>query len=124
MKLKHGNNFAKRSGSIWRLLFVFALFPWLRQYRINDDKNKQLEQLSMKILRSGESTKNLVIKDAADQEKINDMKEEIDDLNRKIQILSEKSNNSLEANDVPASGNGGSDSGNDNYTDLETINKN
>ena len=39
MKLKHGDKFAKKSGSIWRLLFVFALFPWLRQYRIlNEDE--------------------------------------------------------------------------------------
>lgn len=38
MKLKHGENFAKKSGSIWRLLFVFALFPWLRQYRIINEE--------------------------------------------------------------------------------------
>ena len=34
MKLKHGNNFARRTGSIWRLLFVFALMPYLRKNRI------------------------------------------------------------------------------------------
>ncbi len=37
MKLKHGKKFVQKTGSIWRLLFVFALFPWLRQYRILDD---------------------------------------------------------------------------------------
>jgi len=37
MKLRHGDNFAKRAGSIWRLLFVFALFPWLRKNRVLDD---------------------------------------------------------------------------------------
>ena len=39
MKLKHGENFAKKTGSIWRLLFVFAMFPWLRQYRILKDED-------------------------------------------------------------------------------------
>ena len=39
MKLKHGDNFARKAGSIWRLLFVFALFPWLRKYRILNDND-------------------------------------------------------------------------------------
>jgi hypothetical protein len=47
MKLKHGHNFAKKTGSVWRLLFVFALFPWLRQYRIIKDEN-QLTHMNMK----------------------------------------------------------------------------
>lgn len=34
MKLKHGDKFARRTGSIWRLLFVFALMPYLRKNRI------------------------------------------------------------------------------------------
>jgi len=34
MKLRYGKGFARTSGSIWRLLFVFALMPWLRKYRI------------------------------------------------------------------------------------------
>ncbi len=41
MKLKHGDDFAKRAGSIWRLLFVFALMPYLRKNRIAAIKSGQ-----------------------------------------------------------------------------------
>ena len=34
LKLKHGDGFGRESGTSWRLLFVFALLPWLRKYRI------------------------------------------------------------------------------------------
>ena len=41
MKLRHGDNFGRVSGSIWRLLFVFALMPWLRKYRIIETSNNK-----------------------------------------------------------------------------------
>jgi len=34
LKLRHQDDFAKRSGSTWRLLFIFALMPWFRKDRI------------------------------------------------------------------------------------------
>lgn len=34
MKLKYSNRFGKRAGTIWRLIFVYALMPWLHKYRI------------------------------------------------------------------------------------------
>jgi len=34
MKLRYREQFAGRAGSIWRLIFVCALFPWLHEYRV------------------------------------------------------------------------------------------
>lgn len=35
MKLRFADHFGKTPGSCWRLLFVYALFPWLHPYRTN-----------------------------------------------------------------------------------------
>ena len=45
MKLRHGTAFGKKSGSTWRLLYVFALMPWLRKYRISSiGEKKDIEE--------------------------------------------------------------------------------
>lgn len=35
MKLRHGKNFGSYPGTCWRLLFTFALMPWMRKYRLS-----------------------------------------------------------------------------------------
>ena len=59
MKLNHRENFAKKTGSIWRLLFVFALFPWLRKYRVLSD-----EFLESNLLEEIEKTSGKVVSSA------------------------------------------------------------
>jgi len=49
MKLRHGNNFGNRAGSIWRLLFVLALMPWLRKYRISSGENILENDIELKL---------------------------------------------------------------------------
>ena len=66
MKLKHGENFAKKSGSIWRLLFVFALFPWLRQYRVINDA----EMIDTDALETGGLSKSFANKIALLNQKV------------------------------------------------------
>ncbi|EED94555.1 predicted protein [Thalassiosira pseudonana CCMP1335] len=39
MKLRYGDRFGREAGTAWRLLFVFALMPWLRRYRIRAEEN-------------------------------------------------------------------------------------
>ena len=40
MKLRHGKNFGSYPGTCWRLLFTFALMPWMRKYRLSPDSTE------------------------------------------------------------------------------------
>lgn len=44
MKIRHKDEFGNSSGSAWRLLFVAALMPWLKQKRIQDALIEQQQQ--------------------------------------------------------------------------------
>ncbi len=36
MKLRYSEYFGSRAGSAWRLMFIYALLPWMHQYRISE----------------------------------------------------------------------------------------
>ena len=42
LKLRYGDEFATRAGSAWRLIFVMALMPWLRRFRINEELEEEV----------------------------------------------------------------------------------
>lgn len=52
MKLRHKDDFGTKAGSIWRLLFVSALMPWLRKKRIQGDVDVDKE-IEAKMMSSG-----------------------------------------------------------------------
>ena len=42
LKLRYGDDFASRSGSAWRLIFVMALMPWLRRFRVDEEDESEV----------------------------------------------------------------------------------
>eukprot|EP00562_Extubocellulus_spinifer_P015470 CAMPEP_0178572934 /NCGR_PEP_ID=MMETSP0697-20121206/18502_1 /TAXON_ID=265572 /ORGANISM="Extubocellulus spinifer, Strain CCMP396" /LENGTH=1173 /DNA_ID=CAMNT_0020207725 /DNA_START=93 /DNA_END=3616 /DNA_ORIENTATION=- len=58
MKIRHGNAFANAAGSTWRVVFVLAFMPWLRQYRYmaryGDDWKAEIKLANMPGLKNSE----------------------------------------------------------------------
>ena len=40
MKLRYSRDFGSRAGSAWRLMFIYALMPWMHQYRIQNNADR------------------------------------------------------------------------------------
>jgi hypothetical protein len=48
MKLRYAKHFGNRAGSAWRLVFVYALLPWMHQYRILEPRENEHGQVLKK----------------------------------------------------------------------------
>jgi hypothetical protein len=99
LKLRYGDDFATRAGGAWRLLFVMALMPWLRRYRLDDGPEggediKANKRTSAEGETAIEEPKDDVQEEASRTEDSNDgtSKTEVSDVH---QVPSEKSNHTL-----------------------------
>lgn len=52
LKLYNGKDFGTRAGSYWRMLFVLAVFPWMRNYRIRNNQHL-LQDVNNDLVESG-----------------------------------------------------------------------
>jgi hypothetical protein len=61
MKLRHRGDFGNRAGSSWRLIFAFALMPWMHKHRIHADQETEVPLASIRNvgMRTLSWTKNL-----------------------------------------------------------------
>ena len=69
MKLRYAKSFGNRAGSSWRLIFVFALLPWLHQYRLYDDDDDQVIEFSKASDTRGSSLSLVLQKDESKKER-------------------------------------------------------
>lgn len=104
LKLHNGKAFGNRAGSYWRMLFVLAVFPWMRNYRVSrgaanlmmeveaeiseafdekeqdNDKSKNTVKVAANVWDPSDSIETLAAKRRA-------LKNQLNDLNK---LLSEK----------------------------------
>lgn len=69
MKLRH-SSFGSNAGAVWRQLFVVALLPWMRKYRVFSEErlSNAISSLSLRKLQAKEDAKRLPTRFQEDME--------------------------------------------------------
>jgi len=75
MKIRHRDQFGSKAGSIWRLLFVSALMPWLKKKRIQD-QDVDIDNLRSAV---GKEAPEEVVQGGGEQERDDVMKNEVEE---------------------------------------------
>ena len=94
MKLRHGKNFGSYAGTCWRLLFTFALAPWMRKYRLSRGDNIEVTSFRFAAMRmwTGRMPKQALsadtaVDDTCDREDQSDPQELIKSLRKQLAHL-------------------------------------
>jgi len=102
MKLRYAKHFGSRAGSAWRLVFIYALLPWMNQYRILGqftnvgdvfkDKSSEFELDPMEMMTEsgqqhvpalmGTSVRALEMENEKLKEMLKNLSQEVEDLKR------------------------------------------
>ncbi|CAB9513809.1 expressed unknown protein [Seminavis robusta] len=86
LKLNNGKQFCTRAGAHWRILFVLALLPWMRNYRVRDGHEQLMDDDDDEDLSPAEQLQKEFNRGGAKAGAMGDMRDEMDLLGMQIEL--------------------------------------